>query len=140
VSLREITLRQSFAASPERVWSAITDHAGMSKWAGAEVLLVANGDANGVGAVRRMKIGGLRIDEEVIYADAPRRLVYKIVRGLPVNFHRGEMILEPNGERTELTWRILMGSSVPGLVRTTGALLKPALSRGLRELAGLIGA
>lgn|GEM_PF-2534641 len=145
MSLREITLRQTFVASPERVWSAITDHAGMSKWAGAEVFLVANGDANGVGAVRRMKVGGLRIDEEVTYADAPRRLVYKIVRGLPVNFHRGEMILErvhptSGGEHTELTWRILMGSNVPGLVRTSGALLKPALARGLRELAGLIGA
>jgi hypothetical protein len=145
VTIREIVLHQSFKASPERVWSAITDHEGMSKWAGADVRIVARGDEHGVGTVRRMKIGALRIDEEVVYADAPRRLVYRIVRGLPVRFHRGEMLVEPragaHGEAwSELTWRILMSSSVPGVVSGSGLLLAPALRRGLRELAGLIGA
>ena len=140
MSVSEITLHQTFRASPERVWSAITDHEGMAKWTGAEVRIVAKGDESGVGTVRRVKIGGLRIDEEVMYADAPRRLVYRVIRGLPVSFHRGEMLVEPAGEGTELTWKIMMSSSVPGVARGSGMVLKPALTRGLRELAGHIGA
>lgn len=140
MSVGEIVLHQTFNTTPERVWSAITDHEGMAKWTGAEVRIVARGDEKGVGTVRRVKIGALRIDEEVTYADAPRRLVYRVIRGLPVSFHRGEMLVEARGDRTELTWKIMMSSSVPGVVRGSGMVLEPALTRGLRELAGLIGA
>lgn len=140
MSQEEIVLFEAFQASPERVWSALTDHEGMAKWTGADVKIVARGDENGVGTVRRVSMGGLRIDEEVVYADAPRRLVYRIVRGLPVSFHRGEILVEPRGDKTEVTWKILLRSSVPGLVRGSAMLLKPALTRGLGELKGLIGA
>lgn len=140
MSQEEIVLFEEFRASPERVWSALTDHEGMSKWTGADVKVVARGDESGVGTVRRIKMGGLRIDEEVVYADAPRRLVYRIVRGLPVSFHRGEILVEPHGDKTEVTWKILLRSGVPGLVRGSAMVLKPALTRGLSELKGLIGA
>lgn len=140
MSQQEVVLFEEFAASPERVWSAITDHEGMSKWTGADVKIVARGDEHGVGTVRRVKVGGIRIDEEVVYADAPRRLVYRIVRGLPVSFHRGEILVEPRGDKTEVTWKILLRSSVPGLVRGSAMVLGPALKRGLGELKGLIGA
>jgi len=140
VSQEQIVLFESFRASPERVWDALTDHEGMGKWSGAEVRVVARGDERGVGTVRRLKVGALRIDEEVVYADAPRRLVYRIVRGLPVSFHRGEILVEPRGESTEVTWKILLRSSVPGLVRGASMVLRPAMSRGLGELKGLIGA
>jgi hypothetical protein len=72
----------------------------MGKWSGADVRVVARGDERGVGTVRRLKVGTLRIDEEVVYADAPRRLAYRIVRGLPLSFHRGEILVEPRGETT----------------------------------------
>lgn len=140
MSQEQIVLFQSFRASPERVWDALTDHEGMGKWSGADVRVVARGDERGVGTVRRLKVGSLRIDEEVVYADAPRRLVYRIVRGLPLSFHRGEILVEPRGETTEVTWKILLRSSVPGLVEGATMLLRPALNRGLGELKGLIGA
>lgn len=140
MSQEEIVLFEAFRATPERVWGALTDHEGMAKWTGADVKIVARGDESGVGTVRRVSMGGLRIDEEVVYADAPRRLVYRIVRGLPVSFHRGEILVEPRGELTEVTWKILLRSSVPGLVRGSAMVLKPALTRGLGELKGLIGA
>jgi uncharacterized protein YndB with AHSA1/START domain len=140
VSQEQIVLFQSFRASPERVWDALTDHEGMGKWSGADVRVVARGDERGVGTVRRLKLGTLRIDEEVVYADAPRRLVYRIVRGLPLSFHRGEILVEPRGETTEVTWKILLRSPVPGLAEGASMLLRPAMTRGLGELKGLIGA
>jgi hypothetical protein len=104
------------------------------------VRTVARGEARGVGTVRRIAVGPFRIDEEVVYADAPRRLVYRVVRGLPVRFHRGEMVLDAVGEsRSHLSWRILVSSATPGLARAVTGSLGPPLRTGLRQLRGLIG-
>ena len=139
MSVHEALLELDFAVPPERLWEAITDHEGMSKWAGAPVRLIARGDAHGVGALRRIRMGATSIDEEVIYADAPRRLVYRIVRGLPVSFHRGEMLVVPTERGSKLTWKIMLASSVPGLARLTVRALDTALRPSLRTLRGLIG-
>jgi uncharacterized protein YndB with AHSA1/START domain len=140
MSVHELVLEEDFGVPSSRLWSAITDHEGMSKWAGGDVRIVARGDASGVGVVRRISIGPLRIDEEVIYADAPRRLVYRVVRGIPVRFHRGEMVIDSVGEgRSHLSWRILVSARAPGLARAVTSSLGPPLRMGLRQLRGLIG-
>lgn len=139
MSVHQATLELDFAVPPARLWEAITDHEGMSKWTAAKVRLIARGDAEGVGAVRRIRVGAMSLDEEVIYADAPRRLVYRIVRGVPVSFHRGEMLVEPTSAGSHLTWRILLASDVPGFARLTVRALDAALRPGLRQLRGLIG-
>jgi uncharacterized protein YndB with AHSA1/START domain len=139
MSVHQTTLELDFAVPPQRLWDAITDHEGMSKWAGAPVRLIARGDADGVGAVRRIRVGPSSLDEEVIYADAPRRLVYRIVRGAPVRFHRGEMLVTPTDRGSKLTWKIMLASDVPGFARITTRTLNLALTRGLRTLRGLIG-
>ena len=139
MSVHQATLELDFAVPPQRLWDAITDHEGMSKWAGAPVRLISRGDADGVGALRRIKMGASSIDEEVIYTDAPRRLVYRIVRGLPVSFHRGEMLIEPTERGSKLTWKIMLASSVPGLARLSVRALGTALRPSLRTLRGLIG-
>ncbi len=139
MSVHQATLQLDFAVPPERLWEAITDHEGMTKWAGARVRLIGRGDADGVGAVRRIRMGAMTVDEEVIYADAPRRLVYRIVRGVPVTFHRGEMLVLPTDGGSALTWKILLASDIPGFARLTARALETGLGRGLRELRGLIG-
>ena len=139
MSIRQTVIEQDFGVPPARLWEAITDHEGMSKWTGGTVRVIARGDAAGVGIVRRVRIGALAIDEEVIYADAPRRLVYRIIRGAPVSFHRGEMIVTETPSGSHLSWKILLSSPVPGFARLTDRLLGLALRRGVRELRGLIG-
>jgi uncharacterized protein YndB with AHSA1/START domain len=139
MSVHQATIELDFAVPPERLWDAITDHEGMTKWAGAPVRIIARGDADGVGVVRRVRMGALAVDEEVIYADAPRRLVYRIVRGVPVSFHRGEMLVVPTDRGCRLTWKILLASDIPGFARLTARTLETGLGRGLRELRGLIG-
>ena len=139
MSVHETTLELEFGVPPQRLWDAITDHEGMSKWAGAPVRLIARGDAHGVGAVRRIRLGLASLDEEVIYADVPRRLVYRIVRGAPVRFHRGEMLITPTERGSKLTWKIMLASDVPGFARLTARTLHAVLGRGLRTLRGLIG-
>lgn len=139
MSQRDITLELDFAVPPPRLWEALTDHASMSKWTGADVRLLARGDEHGVGAVRRVRLGPSAIDEEVVYADAPRRLVYRVVRGAGLSHHRGEVLIEPRGAGSHLTWNIRMVSPVPGVSRVLARAIRVAMTRGLSELRGLIG-
>jgi hypothetical protein len=146
VSQHGVRVDHELGASPDRVWAAITDHEGMGRWLDARVSLLARSANGGVGTVRRVHARGLRIDEEVVYADAPvgdrpGRLVYRIVRGLPVRFHRGEMLVERVGDgRSRLTWDVVLSSAVPGLARASAFALRPALARGLRNLDALLSA
>jgi hypothetical protein len=145
VSQERLVLEQEVAASPERLWAAIVDHEGMSRWLDARVSVVARREGTGVGTVRRIRARGIVIDEEVVYADAPAegrpgRLVYRIVRGAPVRFHRGEMLVEPlPGGRSRLRWDIVLASGIPGVARLGVLALGPALRDGLRKLDGLLG-
>jgi uncharacterized protein YndB with AHSA1/START domain len=139
MSQRDLTLELDFAVPPARLWEALTDHASMGKWTGAEVRLIARGDEHGVGAVRRVRVGPTSIDEEVVYADAPRRLVYRVVRGAGLSHHRGEVLIEPRGTGSHLTWNIRMVSPVPGVSRVLARTIRLAVGRGLVELRGLIG-
>lgn len=139
MSQRDIKLELDFAVPPETLWAAIADHESMTKWVGARVRLIARGDAQGVGAVRRVRIGATSVDEEVVYADAPRRLVYRVVRGALLSHHRGEVLIEPTSTGSHLTWSIRMVTPVPGLSRALSRVIGLGVGRGLHELRGLIG-
>lgn len=142
MSQHRLSLEQEFTASPEAVWAAISDHEGMSRWLDARVTVVARREGTGVGTVRRVRARGVVVlDEEVVYADPPAegragRLVYRIVRGVPVSFHRGEMLVERvDDRRTRLSWDIVMASPIPGFARAAVLALGPTLRGGLRKLA-----
>ena len=143
MSQRDVCLELDFAVPPARLWDALTDHASMGKWVGARVRLIVRGDERGVGAVRRLRVGPSIVDEEVVYADAPRRLVYRVVRGAGLSHHRGEVLIEPKRvndvEGSHLTWNIRMVTPVPGLSRVMSRVIAAGVGRGLVELRGLIG-
>ncbi|MBX7191524.1 MAG: SRPBCC family protein [Sandaracinaceae bacterium] len=139
MSQRDLTLELDFAVPPQRLWDALTEHASMSKWTGARVRLIQRGDETGVGAVRRVRLGPTSVDEEVVYADAPRRLVYRVVRGAGLSHHRGEVLIEPRGAGSHLTWHIRMVSPIPGVTRVLSRAIRLGVGRGLNELRGLIG-
>lgn len=131
-----VSIVENFAVPPERIWAAITDHATMGEWMDTRITVLRGPDDGGVGTVRRLHIGGLRIDEQVVYADAPRRLVYQIVAGMPLlRFHRGEILVEPWGETgSQISWDIVMDLAVPGL----GKALVGAVGKGVRKGLGTL--
>lgn len=135
---KEVRFELDFAVPPERLWEALSDHAAMGRWTGATVRLIARGDAEGVGAVRRVRVGQLAVDEEVIYTDAPRRMVYRVVRGAPFSFHRGEILITKTDTGSHLSWSILFVAP-KGLGTLMARSIDSGLGRGLRELRGLIG-
>jgi hypothetical protein len=123
----------------EVLWSVVIDHEGMGEWLDAEVSVIAGKGDGGLGTVRRIAAGPLRIDEEVIACDPPERYVYRVIRGLPLRYHQGEVRVVAVGEaESELHWTITVGSGVPGFAEAVDLTLKPAINRGLRRLPALL--
>ncbi len=126
----EIKLTREILASPEAIFAVLSDHRGMVGWAGArEVVLRHEGDPppNGVGAVRVIRASGLAVEEEITGFDPPKRIEYRVVAGIPIRDHHGEIRLEPEGDFTRLCWEIRFRPLIPG----TGWLLRPLLTRAL---------
>ncbi len=134
----QVHIVESFAVPPEVLFDRLVDHEGMSDWLGVRVSILAGPLDGGVGTIRRVHARGLVLDEEVTYLDRPRRMTYRIIRGLPLlAFHRGELLVEPWGKTgSQLTYDILMDSPVPGVARVMAGALAPQLRAGLSRLRG----
>jgi len=136
---RTLSFLARYDVPPEVLWGVVTDHEGMVRWLGVPVKVVAGPAEGGVGTVRRIGAGPLRIDEEVVVCEPPRRMVYRIVRGAPLRYHRAEMQVEPWGEGgSQLEWNITLDSGVPGVAETVANVLRSRINQGLRTLASVM--
>src|SRR5512140_1679607 len=121
-----------------RVFERLSDHEGMAKWPGVgDSRLVKEGTPkNGLGAVRRIKVGGLTLDEEVVLFEPPRAFDYAIIRGLPVNHHLGSVRLSEAEGATEVRWTIRLRSRWPLLAQITALALRRGLPKAFGYLKG----
>ncbi len=117
--MQEVAVTRRFAAEPQEVWDAYTDHSGWNEWAGirrSTLEIEGQPHKNGSGAVRCLGSFGFNALEKVVDFDPPRRMTYSVFKGgLPMRNHLGEIILEPDGDHTRLTWNCRFDSRVPGL-------------------------
>lgn len=128
--------RRRFDAPIERLFDVLTNHEGMSDWPGLDrVTLIREGQPrNGLGAIRRVEVMGLRLDEEVVRWEPPRAFDYQIIKGLPVD-HLGSVELTSHGTTTELTWNIRLSSWVPLLAWLVLGRLRSGLPAALEHVA-----
>jgi len=119
--MQSIEVTRTLSATPEQIWNVYTDHAGWKAWAGishSSLYVEGEPDKNGTGAVRRLGTYGFYAHEEILEFDPPRRMTYRVVKGgLGMKNHLGEVLLEPAGDRTRITWRCRFDSKVPGFSR-----------------------
>lgn len=119
----------------------LTDHQGMSTWArGVTVTLERDGrlDRNGAGAIRRVTMFRSVIREEVTAFEAPERLAYRALSGMPLPDYRGEVTVKPrNGVAGSLiTWELHTSSQS----RAVRMLLRVTVRRFLSALARAVDA
>ncbi|HTO68800.1 MAG TPA: SRPBCC family protein [Myxococcota bacterium] len=129
----QIELVQHVPAPRERVFDFYTDHEGWTRWAGVrEVVLRQKGDPppNGLGAIRVIRARGIAVEEEVTAFDRPSRMEYRVVAGVPIRDHLGEVRFEPDGAGTRVLWNIRFRPLVPG----TGWLLRRVLTQQLQGM------
>lgn len=132
--MEHVEVTRSFSATPEQLWKVYTDHAGWKSWAGVtHSCLDVEGkpDKNGTGAVRCLGTYGLNAHEEILEFDPPRRMTYRVVKGgLGMKNHLGEVLFEPSGKGTRITWHCRFDSRVPGL----GTVMRLFVTRVFRNI------
>jgi uncharacterized protein YndB with AHSA1/START domain len=120
------------------VFEALSAPENLSRVMGAKVTRVRDGDEspNGVGLVRRLKIGPLPAFEETVTATEPYSLIeYTITKGTPMKRHWGLQRLTPTSDGgTELDYRIGFDAPAPGMAAVVGKVITMQLSRGLPQL------
>jgi len=122
-------------ASVQQVWDVLSNHEGMSKWGpGLSVTLTHPGkpERNGLGAVRRVSLPGPApaIVEEVIAFDAPSRLGYRALSGVPFRNYAGDVRLIATQTGTEIVYTVSADKRLPVLDKVEQLVLK-AIAAGL---------
>jgi uncharacterized protein YndB with AHSA1/START domain len=113
-------------APADAVFALLADGGGWAAWAGPLVprsrwYRTGTPAPGGVGAIRELGLRPVLSREEIVEYVPPRRLVYTIVSGIPVDGYRGVVELDPlPGGGTRITWR----SSFVATHRGTGPLLR----------------
>ena len=106
-------------AAPEVVWELVANADRYSEWgpwsaSGYENLGDQAPDAAGV--IRWMRYGRTTTVEKVVESQPARRLVYTVVKGIPVRNYRAEVTLSQEGEGTHIRWSASWDRTLPGRV------------------------
>jgi uncharacterized protein YndB with AHSA1/START domain len=136
--MQHVEVKQVIAAPQQLVWDRYTDHVSWTDWAGLGRVSLARAGVpppNGVGCVRVIASAGVKVHEEVLTFEPPRRMTYRVVKGgIPIKDHAGEVVFEPHERGTLVTWRCQFNSKIPGL----GGIFRLLVTRLFRNaLAGL---
>jgi uncharacterized protein YndB with AHSA1/START domain len=104
-------------AAPEALWELVTNASRYHQWGpwsagGYENL----GDRapDGAGVIRWFRYGRTTTVEKVLESERCRRLVYTVVKGIPVRNYRAEVTLSPEGEGTHIRWSASWDRTLPG--------------------------
>ena len=97
------------SADPEVVWSLVADANGYPSWGpwnDGGYQPAAEGPSR-KGSVQWFRYGRRTTSvEEILEADEPRRLVYTVLRGMPVRNYRAEVTLTPAAPKgTSVRWK-----------------------------------
>lgn len=125
-------------ASPEVVWERVADLAGMESWSGLPVRIQTPGPPE-VGTVRRLRMTGAWVTEEVVAWNPPHSYAYELTGGAPLSGHHGELHVIPETGGTRVRWAVRFRPVVPFTGAPVAAVLRRRLQRALDGLAAALG-
>ena len=124
------------ARSVPALFAELADHDRLRRVFGVPVRRIRDGegDLNGVGSVRRMGVGLLKLEETVTALQPDRSIEYRITRGGgPVRNHRGRLEFSSVGGGARVIWTIDY-DSLPIVGTALQAVLSRVIKRGLGKL------
>jgi uncharacterized protein YndB with AHSA1/START domain len=131
-------VNRTSSAPPATVFRLVADGANWSQWAKPIVMhssWARQGDPapGGVGAIRKVGMWPVYVQEETLEYEPDRRHAYKLVGpSAPVKDYTGEVVLTPNAAGgTDIRWT---GAFTEG-VRGTGPLMRAAMGGAVRFFA-----
>lgn len=122
----------------EGIFEILSDHAAYDRFRGirySELLRPGDAEPNGVGAMRRVKLGPLVFEEEITAFERPTRMDY-VIRKLNVPFEHdgGSIRLEPRDGGTHALWTSTFRIPVAVIGGPSEAAIKLALGNGFARL------
>ena len=122
------------------IWGPLADSRGWPAWSPNDAAeLVQEGDPapDGVGAIRVFRTGPIKVREEIVAFEPERRVVYRLLSGLPVRDYTGEVTLTPSAEDpavTVLVWESTWRPRYP----LTGWALRLGFQRIVQQWGGAL--
>jgi uncharacterized protein YndB with AHSA1/START domain len=134
-----VHVEHDFAKPPERIFAYLAEHENLAEVFGANVTRLRDGEdgqRNGVGSVRQLRIGPLPPFEETVTEFlASERIVYRITKGSPLRGHVGVMeFASASGGGTRFVYDIRLASPIPGLAPLVRAALTRSITRSLAKV------
>jgi hypothetical protein len=145
-----IRVEQVVDASRDALFAVLTDHEGYGRFSGVkkcELIRTGRTERNGLGALRRVHLGGPTVlDEEIVAYDAPHSFEYRIVRArpVPVNHTLGRVEFEALGaNRTRVAWTSTFEIQLPVVGKWVSKRAAVQFTRGFEatiQMAGTLAA
>ena len=139
-----VEVNEDLRASRKEVFEFIAEHENIGPLFGAQITRLRDGDTerNGVGSVRRVKMGPARPLEETITRFEPDSLIeYRITKGGPLKDHVGIIsFTDTDGGGTNVDYRIRVASRIPGLAPLLRRRLTDGIVRSLHNLDSQLAA
>jgi uncharacterized protein YndB with AHSA1/START domain len=129
--MAHFTVRAHADAPIETTWSVLADQRGMTTWLPVTVSLEREGDPppNGVGSIRVLTRSPLRLREEITEVEAPLRLAYRLLSGLPVRRYLGQTTLTGDDKQTDISWTVDLTSPLPGIAYAVRLAIQVAATK-----------
>jgi hypothetical protein len=121
------------------VWSILADGGSWSQWGPwtkSDLERAGQPEPGGVGAIKRLARGRLRLREEVTEFEPPTRYGYRLLSGLPVRNYGAQVVLSDTAGGTRIHWHSQFDARFPG----TGGLIRRSLQRAVSDVAGRLAA
>lgn len=136
-----VHVQRDLGAPPEQVFDHLAEHENLAAIFGAKVKRLRDGDdgnRNGVGSARELKVGPLpSFDETVTQYERPSLIEYRITRGGVLKDHVGIMKFSPTASGgTNLDYRIRIDAKIPGMSGVIAKGLTRSIEKGLADVPG----
>lgn len=116
-TLQTVRFEQFFAAPRERVFAWFSEHENFGTlFPGRTRRIRPSDDAaqpNGLGSVREVKVGLVRLEETITRYESPACIEYRVTSGWPVRNHLGRLGFESVAGGTQLEYTICFESRIP---------------------------
>jgi uncharacterized protein YndB with AHSA1/START domain len=138
VRAHHVLIEHRFAKGPEAIFAFLAEHENLAEVFDAKVKRLRDGEdgeRNGVGSVRELRIGPLPPFEETVTEFVPfERIVYRITKGSPLRGHVGVMTFAPDAGGTLFNYDIRIASPIPGLAPLVCAALTRSVKASLPKV------
>lgn len=134
--MQRIEITQDLSVPADRAYAFLSEHENLGPLLGARITRVQDGDTarNGVGSVRRLKVGPLPAFEETVTQAVPGELLeYRITKGSPLKDHLGVLRFAPRGTGSTVTWTITYDAP-PVLAQVVRLGLSRNIAAGLKKV------